>query len=253
LRVFGAGSGGIDRVRIPLTSGATARPVDIGAGDITIELWLRGTLAENTASGCSTANDAWITGNVVVDRDVYGAGDHGDWGISLFDGRVAFGASRGSSGATVCGSTNVLDGAWHHVAVTRRESDGRLQIWVDGALDGTVATSPATGDISYREGRSTTWPADPFLVLGAEKHDAGAAYPSFSGWIDEVRLSTVRRYTAPFTRPTGPFVLDAATAALYHCDEGTGTVVGDARGSSPGELRLGGTPVGPVWSADEPW
>ena len=85
---------------------------------------------------CSTANDAWINGHVVIDRDVYGGGDRGDFGISLLDGRVVFGASKGSAGATICGATNVLDGAWHHVAVTRRASDGRMQLWVDGALDG---------------------------------------------------------------------------------------------------------------------
>ena len=44
--------------------------------------------------------------------------------------------------------------------------------------------------------------SDPFLVIGAEKHDAGSLYPSYRGWIDEVRLSTVRRYTGSgFTRP----------------------------------------------------
>lgn len=64
------------------------------------------------------------------------------------------------------------------------------------------------------------WPADPTRVFGAEKHDAGSAYPSFDGWLDDVRISTGVRYTAPFARPGAPLVIDATTADLYRFDEG---------------------------------
>lgn len=250
LRFYGTGSGGIDRVVVPLAAGT---PVNVGAGDFTVEFWIKGALADNPASGCSTANDAWINGHVVVDRDVYGGGDYGDYGISLLGGKVAFGVSNGGSGATVCGTTNVLDGAWHHVAVTRRASDGRMQVWVDGALAGANASSPAGGNVSYRVGRSTSYPADPTLVFGAEKHDAGSAYPSFNGWLDEVRVSTTIRYSAAFTRPSARFAVDAGTAALYHFDAGSGTAAADAVGSSPGTLMVGGPSSGPAWSVDVPF
>jgi hypothetical protein len=110
---------------------------------------------------------------------------------------------------------------------------------------------------AYRNGRATSWPqSDPFLVIGAEKHDAGPSYPSFSGWLDELRLSTTRRYTANFAVPAGPFEADGATAALYHLDEGTGTGIADssaaAGGPSPGIIRYGGAPAGPEWSTDTP-
>ena len=250
LRFFGTGSGGIDRVVVPLTA-ATA--VNVGATDFTIELWLKGVIADNPAAGCSTANDAWINGHVVVDRDVYGAGDHGDYGISLLAGRVAFGASNGGSGATVCGATSVLDGRWHHIAVTRRASDGRMQLWVDGAFDGGNAGSPASGNLSYRVGRPTVHPADPTLVFGAEKHDAGSAYPSFSGWLDDVRISTGVRYSAAFARPGTALAVDASTAALYRFDEGAGTSVVDGAGTSPGVRQVGGPNGGPQWSNDVPF
>ena len=68
---------------------------------------------------CDT-NDGWISGNILFDRDIYGAGAHGDFGVSLTGGRVAFGVSAGSAGNTICGATDVADGAWHHVAVTRQ-------------------------------------------------------------------------------------------------------------------------------------
>ena len=31
-------------------------------------------------------------------------------------------------------------------------------------------------------------PFGPYLVLGAEKHDAGPSYPSFFGFLDELRI-----------------------------------------------------------------
>ena len=36
-------------------------------------------------------------------------------------------------------------------------------------------------------------------MLGAEKHDAGAEFPSFSGWLDELRISNNVRYGGAFT------------------------------------------------------
>jgi hypothetical protein len=119
-----------------------------------------------------------------------------------------------------------------------------------------------TGDISYRDGRATSYPnSDPFLVIGAEKHDAGPAYPSFSGWIDEVRLSTVVRYASNFTPPAAPFVADGDTVLLYHFDDGTpntpctGAVTDSSIGTqNPGQCSYGGTPpAGPVYSAETPF
>ena len=250
LRFFGNGVDDIDRVKIPLDAPGTTKRVDVGAVDFTLEWWMRALPGENPANddGCG-ANDGWITGNIVFDRDVYGPGDHGDYGVSLKGGRVAFGVGVGSNGITICGVTDVTDGAWHHVAVTRQVSNGRLRIYVDGVLDAEAPGSP--GNVSYRDGRSTSYPnSDPFLVIGAEKHDAGSQYPSYSGWIDEVRLSSIQRYTGSgFTRPFSPFVADGQTAALYHLDEGAGDVVGDSSGgNSHGTRMVGGTPEGPEWS-----
>jgi hypothetical protein len=169
---------------------------------------------------------------------------------------VAFGVAVADSANTICGTTNVVSGTWRHVAVTRNGATGQLRVFVDGVLERT-GTGPA-GDASYRDGRATSYPdSDPFLVFAAEKHDAGAAYPSYRGFLDEVRLSTTLRYTATFTRPSQPFTPDASTAALYHFDEGTGTTLGDvsgaAGGPSHGVVRVGGTPAGPLWSTDTPF
>ena len=230
-------------------------------GDFTLEFWLKASLADNGGAVTCNSNDGWITGNIMFDRDVYGNGDFGDYGIALGSGRIGFGVNNGSSGTVVCGATVVADGVWHHVAVTRNGSTGELRIYVDGQIDGSG--SGPTGDLSYRNGRPTSYSnSDPFLVIAAEKHDAGSAYPSYSGFIDEVRLSNTIRYGSNFTRPSAPFTSDGNTVALYHFDEGgagacTGAVLdssGVAGGPSNGTCRYGGGgTAGPVYVADTPF
>ncbi len=259
LRFYGHGVNDIDRVKIQID--APAVPADIGAGDFTVEFWLKANPGENAGVATCDVNDGWITGNIVLDRDIWGSGDYGDYGIALSGGRVAFGVNHFVNGGnSICGATNVADGVWHHIAVTRRASDGALRIYVDGQLDGQGAGP--SGNLSYRDGRSTAYPNDPFLVVAAEKHDAGSEYPSFSGWLDELRLSDVVRYTANFVRPSAPFSADSNTMALYHFDEGpagpcTGTVLdssGADGGPSNGQCRHGGSALlGPVYSADTPF
>jgi hypothetical protein len=160
----------------------------------------------------------------------------------------------------MCGTTSVMDGRWHHIAVTRAIDSGEVVLYVDGRPEATAA-GPA-GDVSYPDGAvpnpscnggQPCTGSDPFLVLGAEKHDAGDEFPSYRGLLDEVRLSTVIRYTGAFTPSTRAFDVDAGTAALYHFDEGTGTVAANATGdaASAGELEIGGSVPGPAWVASD--
>jgi len=252
----GIAAPGQDRVNIPID--APARPADLGATDFTIEFWLKATPGENNGAATCGANDGWITANTLIDRDIFGGGDYGDFGIAVSQGAIAFGVSIGAEGTTLCSTQIVVDGQWHHVAAVRRLS-GSMQLFVDGQPAGSA--QGAAGDASYRDGRSSNYPFDPYLVFGAEKHDAGAAYPSFSGWLDEVRLSTIARYTATFTPPTAAFIIDSFTAGLYHFDEGpagacTGTVLdaaGASGGPSNGACAYGGAPAGPVYVTDTPF
>ncbi|SNB51968.1 Concanavalin A-like lectin/glucanases superfamily protein [Thermoflexus hugenholtzii JAD2] len=254
LRFYGNGGGDIDRVKIPVEE----RSINLG-GDLTIEWWMKALQEENPSSACLSAEgDLWIFGNILFDRDVFGPGDYGDYGISLAGGQIAFGVNRGGNGFTLCGSIFVADENWHHIAVTRRGSDGRMQIFVDGRLDAT-GWGPA-GDIRYRDGRSTSYPNDPYLVIGAEKHDVDrTTYPSYSGWIDEVRISRIIRYEGEFTPPRAPFTPDEDTVALYHFDEGPEgpcrDTVTDATGMNPGMCRYGfiDRSPGPVYSSDTPF
>jgi hypothetical protein len=256
LRFFGSGPDDIDRVKIPLgplndgwISGSY--PVNV-AGDFTIAFWMRAAATENSAPDC--AANGWYYGNIIIDRDVDGPGDYGDYGVALCDGRIAFGVSAGEDDRLALGATSVTDDQWHHIAVTRADG-GLLAIYVDGRLDGQ-AEGPS-GPIDYRADRPTEQPdSDPYLVLGAEKHDyEGSFY--YNGFLDDLHISATVRYTSDFAPPTAPHAPDAATVALYRFDEGAGVIVGDSSGApngpSDGTLMIGGTEGGPLWSSETPF
>ena len=238
LRFFGTGTGQADRVKISL---ADVPRLNVG-GDFTIEFWMKADRADNAGTvAAGRDGDGWITGNVVIDRDVYGPGDRGDYGIAL--GRrgaktvVAFGVHNGTAGNTLVGARHVGDNRWHHVAAVRTAA-GRLQLVVDGVADAAGAGPP--GDISYRIGRPTAFPgSDPFLVFGAEKHDAGAAYPSYNGFLDEVRIWARALGTAEIARIRGR-ILDPAgqtgLAAYWRFEEGAGRRLRDAVHGAAGTL-----------------
>ncbi len=271
LRFYGNGRDDIDRVKIRVddpNSNLPGPPADVGATDFTIEFWIKGALSDNPTDPVSCgANVNWIYGNIIIDRDRFN--QDRKFGISVAGGRIVFGVSGDNTGdLTICGTSNVLDGNWHHIAVQRRRSDGYLWLYVDGMLQ--AQGDGPDGDISYPDdgvpcnnccgnygGQSCNF-SDPFLVIGAEKHDYDrSSYPSFRGYLDEIRLSTTLRYDTNFTPPNQPFTPDAQAAALYHFDEGSGTQVLDSSnapgGPSHGELRYGGDPPGPVWSTDTPF
>ena len=257
LRFFGTGAGDIDRVKIPLLDpSSTPRPVNIGATDFTIEFWIKGDPTVNPTVPCTAGaigNGSWVNGAVVVDRDVAGDGDLGKYGVALFNGQVAFGVSRSSGGQTLCGTQNVLDNNWHHVALTRQALSGAMKIFVDGALDNALTDPAANGDVSYNPAHPNPGPNDAFLVLGAEKYDLSPGH-AFNGFIDELRLSTRLRYLATFTPPATDFIVDTDTAALYHFDEPTGTTIVDAfNGASPGVLLPAATGAASNRSTDTPF
>ncbi len=267
LRFYGNGVAApdLDRVKIRIDDPANTDPgppADIGAGDFTIEFWMHATGADNPSPQVDCgSNINWIYGNIILDRDRYN--QDRKFGVSVAGGRVVFGVSGEETGDfTICSSSGVLDDNWHHIALQRRRSDGMIWLYVDGQLE-AMADGP-DGDISYPDdgipGNHCGGPcvnSDPFLVIGAEKHDAGAAYPSYRGLFDELRLSTSLRYSSSFTPSSNPFTTDDLTAALYHFDEGAGDTLFDVSGvvggPSHGIRRYGGSPAGPIWSNDSPF
>ncbi|MCG8458468.1 MAG: LamG domain-containing protein, partial [Holophagales bacterium] len=150
LRFYGTGvgpPGQQDRALLAVDDNApgpdASTPVDLGQGSFTIELWLRGQLADNptgnSGGDVEVFDYTWIEGDIVLDRDVW-CGTERAYGVSLAGGLVRFGTGSGDgpvfdSTHTMEGSEQVLDGQWHHVAVVRDADTGIKRIYVDGVLD----------------------------------------------------------------------------------------------------------------------
>jgi cysteine-rich repeat protein len=122
------------------------------------------------------------------------------------------------------------DGNWHHVAGVRTISGGNVTItlYVDGVASGTN-----TAPVSY------IYPPAP-LYVGRTP----AAVHTGTVHADEMRISSVARYSSAFT-PVRRFASDASTVALYHLDDGVGAVLTDSSGNASN-----GTLTGTSWSVD---
>lgn len=283
LRFFGTGvgpPGQQDRVLFavddnePGAGGNTS--IDLGAGGFTLELWLRGELADNATANdggdVETFDDRWISGNIVLDRDIW-CGSERKFGMSVAGGFVRFGTSAGDepdqdfSANTIEGDTPVLDGTWHHVAVVRDVADGRKHIYVDGVLDFSSSENLSFADLTYPDegipvtpgkcGPGQLTPYGWFLVLAAEKHDAGSEFPSFDGFVDELRLWAVARspeqIAASWNRRVDP--ASPGLMADYRFEEGSGTSLNDSStaGAPVGDLRSGAPGNGEwVLASDDP-
>lgn len=255
LRFFGTGAPDLDRVKIALNNGAGSRPVNL-AEDFTIEFWLKARSIDNSSEPCDPGR-GWYYGSVIVDRDVFGEDDaYGDYGLALMGGRIIVGVNTAAGETQLCSSVAVADNQWQHIAFTRNASTGVMRLFINGAPAGE-ADGP-TGRLDYQIGRATDYPnSDPFLVLGAEKHDfPGSLY--YNGLLDDLRFSNTVRYSAAFTRPTAPHAADAATVALYRFDEGAGTQIADSAGAAGGPSNgvltpRNGANAAEHWSADTPF
>lgn len=273
LRFYGTGVGPPpqqDRARIPLddnSPGPGPWAIDVGTGSFTLEIWIRGTLANNNTA--SSGGDvelwdySWIDGNILLDRDVW-CGTERKWGVSIAGGRVRFGTGAGDtypdSNHTLEGSTVVLDDTWHHIAVVRDIGSGRKRIYVDGSLDFESSPGVSTTDLSYPDGGVPVTPGQCYpgqqtpwgwyLVLAAEKHDAGAQWPSFHGYVDELRIWNVARSASQIQRTYRRVVASDAPGLVgyYRFEEGTGTQLGsNTTTTAPMGTLIAGTPGNGEW------
>jgi hypothetical protein len=119
--------------------------------------------------------------------------------------------------------------AWHHLAMQYDRTN--YSAWLDGNL-------------IY----STNSPAQ--IILGSNPLSIGcqnSGYRAFDGYIDEVRISNTIRYTNAFN-PQIRFVSDSNTIALYHFDEGSGSVVHDSSANGNDGIIQGSS----AWSTNVP-
>ena len=90
------------------------------------------------------------------------------------------------SGQIVTGSDNVPANQWVHVSVCRASGTSRL--FLDGVLQGSASDTTNLTQTAYSIGDSV-----------------GTSSGEFIGYIDDIRVSKMARYTSAFTAPSEPF------------------------------------------------
>ncbi len=136
----------------------------------TVSFWMR---SEDT-SGSGTVL-SYATSGPYGDDDEFLITDYNDFTIH-----------RGEN-ITVSTGISATDGAWHHIGVTWRGSDGQVRLYKDGvaAFTGTLTTTQMITGGS--------------LVLGQDQDSVGGGFDpaqAFQGSLDEVRIWNVARTEA---------------------------------------------------------
>ncbi len=179
-------------------------PDDFGldlAGDFTVEAWIK--------PGAKATAGAEM--DVVSHHD---APNSRGWVLLVKDGRVeivVYGDELGNKGFSAgnAGAPYVVVGKWAHVAGTLK--DKTLRVYYDGKLRDTQQLATFFGRSSYAGA----------LRFGRASY---AEDLRFAGEIDDVRLSTIARYTgATAPKPAALLSIDDATEAAWRFDEPKGT------------------------------
>jgi hypothetical protein len=138
-----------------------------GTGNFTIELWI------NTTD--TTFNIAGLENTAA-----------GNWSIVVVSSQFYWQTAYSQTNLFNFSCSSILDGNWHHVAVTR--SGTSLRVFFDGVAQGS---SPYTDSTNYNGVGN--------LLVGL------GANGGLTGYIDDLRISRVARYTTDFDPPATSF------------------------------------------------
>jgi hypothetical protein len=193
------------------------RPVQ---NDFTIEAWIK--------TKASKAGSNFWEGNGLIYADA--PGDANDFGSSILNDRFAFGI--GNPNITLQSATRVTTGEWVHVATTRNQFTGLVQILVNGTVE---SAGGFAGPMVPLDSQS-------IVNIGANTIDNRY----FAGTIDEVRVWNVVRTPAEIAatmhaRLTGK---ENGLVAYFRFDETDGKTAANSAGDSTWSVSLvGGTRV----------
>jgi hypothetical protein len=164
-----------------------------GTGNFTIEFWYY-TPTPNSQVGIlgfrpQSTNGAYISlvGGFPSSGNV----------ISLY-------ANNGTRITTAANS--IVANTWTSVALVRNSGNTRIY------LNGTQSGNTYVDSTNYLASR---------LILASDDFNNGSS--PILGFIDELRISNVARYTGTYTPSNQPFIDDGNTCLLYHFDQDNGS------------------------------
>lgn len=185
---FGGSSAAFDGSGDYLSTNASA-DFNPGSGNWTWEFWA---WTNTTAAGARIP----VAGKIDYEPLPYMTA--GTMRLYLSKTGTAWDLVNGVTMATMTANT------WAHLAIVRNGTS--IKTYKDGTQ--TSSTTVGASDV--------VWWSQNQLYIGDIDPSYSTAY--WNGYIDEVRISDVARYTAAFTPSTSAFVNDANTVFLMHAD-----------------------------------
>ena len=203
---------------------------------ITVEAWVKSAPASTfqtvITSGVPYQNNYWKL-SLDYDQAIYCQEYQTTYfvvsPVSYFDFGQAY-AGNAYVGGQVVGTTNVQDGAWHHIA---GQYDGtNLTFWTDGRKEATQTIALNVQNNSNTYIGATYWPNN-------NTYDYG-----YNESIDEIRVSNIKRYTSNFT-PSTNLGTDGNTVGYWKFDQGYGNLAIDSSNNNKTGTLYGATL--PAW------
>ena len=182
------------------------------SGDFTVEAWIyiAGTNVSNASNPMgivSNSTDAGTYSSLGWHMSIQGAGT------------LVWEASQGSSNSGYINPSGAFShNTWIHVAAVRIGTTTYL--YKDGVQIGSQTTNSSTLN-------------NPQALRIGQRDTSSPTAENFNGYIDEVRISHVARYTANFTPSTSAFTPDSSTILLLHSNttNNSTTFTDDAKGT----------------------
>lgn len=166
---------------------------------------------------CKTAHTEVYTNcweDLVIRNRIWKNGEN-TWAIRLSGNQLScrVTSKTGTVQNLSSSAVGLMDGKWHHVAVTMNQATREFKMYADYVL---VKSGTLDGDLDYGSSEQPV----PLQIGG----DTFAGYGNFYGWIDEVRISDAALEPKDFLRPgmtTGgdDSSIDADTAVYVTFDE----------------------------------
>lgn len=100
-------------------------------------------------------------------------------------------------------STQTVGQGKHHIAVTF-DASNNVTFWIDGVSSGQTGSTAMT-----------------VCTVSTSRIGSDVASNYFKGYLDELRISSVTRYTSTFTPTQYPFDSDSSTTLLFNFDGST--------------------------------
>ncbi len=234
-----------DGVNDYVTMGAAP---ELGAGGppangLTLECWFRKDGAGATSgsgSGGVTAVPLFGKGRgegdgANIDCNYFFGITTGGILVADFETYPATGLTAGQNYPITATNTPIVNGEWHHAAVTYDGATATWTMYLDGGAVGTATAA---------SGALPRYDSIQHFAIGAALNSTGVREGAFAGAIDEVRVWNLARSAAEISQ-TKDLAIESAPGLIgrFGLNEGTGTTAASSAGLSTGTLT-----GGPIWS-----